>query len=55
MPNRKPIHYDLEWTHPLTGARNKLRNAETADYLGEGNTHLEIRSLVPRNARGAGG
>lgn len=50
MPPRKPVTHDLEWTHPLTGQRAKLRITVTANYLERGSTHLEIRSLRPRHA-----
>jgi hypothetical protein len=49
MPPRKPVIHHLEWTHPLTGRRARLRITVTANYLQQGSTHLEIRSLRPRN------
>jgi hypothetical protein len=45
---KKRTRYETSWQHPLTRQTHKLAIRHTRDYLGQGQDHLEIVSVIER-------
>jgi hypothetical protein len=45
---KKRAQYETSWQHPLTRQTHKLAIRHSRDYLGQGQDHLEIVSVIER-------
>ncbi len=45
-PNK--TRYEIDWRDPASGTSVKIRITHSRDYLGQGQDHVEVESLVPK-------
>ena len=47
-PNK--ARYEIDWRDPVAGNSVRIRITHSRDYLGQGQDHIEVESLMPRKA-----
>lgn len=47
-PNK--TRYEIDWRDPVAGAHTRIRITHARDYLGMGQDHVEVESLLPKKA-----
>ena len=47
-PNK--ARFEIDWLDPVTGKSVRVRVTHSRDYLGQGQDHIEIESIVPKKA-----
>ena len=47
-PNK--ARYEIDWRDPVAGNSVRIRITHSRDYLGQGQDHIEVESLMPKKA-----
>ena len=47
-PNK--VRFEIDWRDPATGNSARIRITHSRDYLGQGQDHVEVESIVPKKA-----
>ena len=47
-PNK--ARYEIDWRDPAAGTTVRIRITHSRDYLGQGQDHVEVESIVPKKA-----
>ena len=47
-PNKS--RFEIEWRDPVAGTNARIRITHSRDYLGQGQDHIEVESMMPKKA-----
>ena len=47
-PNK--VRFEIDWRDPVAGKCSRLRITHSRDYLGQGQDHIEVESMMPKKA-----